>query len=132
MAIKPVVRYMLLCDDWHLGATNDRRITVYGLMTNIHSVDDPPYPLLFEELCVFLVLTDGYGQGEGKIVCVSEETGANVFRTPTRTIAFNPDPLETAGVSFRLRDCRFPQAGMYSIQFWFDAELVEERPLRLR
>ena len=65
MAIKPVVRYMLLCDDWHLDAANDRRITVYGLMTNIHATDEPPYPLLLEELCVFLVLTEGYGQGEG-------------------------------------------------------------------
>lgn len=132
MAIKPVVRYMLLCDDWHLDAANDRRITVYGLMTNIHATDEPPYPLLLEELCVFLVLTEGYGQGEGKIVCVSEETGNGVFQTSGRMISFDPDPLETSGVSFRVRDCRFPHAGLYSIQFWFDGELVEERPLRMR
>lgn len=132
MAIKPVVRYMLLCDDWQMDPANPRRVTVYGVMSNVHSTDDPPYPLLIEELCVFLVLTEGYGQGEGKIVCVSEETGAGVFRTPGRTIVFGSDPLEIAGVSFRLRDCRFPQAGLYSIQFWFDGELVDEQPLRMR
>ena len=48
MAIKPVVRYMLLCDDWQLDSENNRRITVYGLMTNVHSIDEPPYPLLLE------------------------------------------------------------------------------------
>lgn len=132
MAIKPVVRYMLLCDDWELDPTNQRRMTVYGLMSNLHSTDDPPYPLLLEEMCVLLVLTDGYGQGEGAIVCVSEDSGSGVFRTPGRAIAFGADPLEVAGVSFRLRNCRFPRAGLYSIQFWFEGELVEERPLRMR
>ncbi len=132
MAIKPVVRYMLLCDDWELDPTNQRRMSVYGLVSNVHSIDDPPYPLLLEELCVFLVLTDGYGQGEGKIICVSEDTGQRIFGTPNRTIVFGPDPLEVAGVSFRLRGCRFPQSGLYSIQFWFEDELVEERPLRMR
>lgn len=132
MAIKPVVRYMLLCNDWELDPTNQRRITVHGLMSNIHSTDDPAYPLLVEELCVLLILTDGYGQGEGKIVCVAEDTGSGVFRTPSRSIVFGTDPLEVAGVSFRLRDCRFPDPGLYSIQFWYEGELVEERPLRMR
>src|SRR5207302_9747394 len=72
MAIKPVVRYMLLCDDWHLDPDNNRRVTVVGLISNIHALDDPPYPLLYPELCVFLALTEGRGEGEGKIICVYE------------------------------------------------------------
>jgi hypothetical protein len=123
---------MLLCDSWELDPANDRRITVYGLMSNIHALDDPPYPLFLEEMCVLLVLTEGHGQGEGKIVCVFEETESPVFHTPDRTITFGTDPLEIRGVSFRIRDCSFPQAGLYSIQFWFDGELVEKRPLRMR
>jgi hypothetical protein len=57
VAIKPIVRYMLLCDNWQLDPTNNRRITIHGLMINVHSSIDPPYPLLLEEFCVFLVLT---------------------------------------------------------------------------
>ena len=132
MAIKPVVRYMLLCDDWRLDPANNRRITIIGLISNIRALDDPPYPLLYRELCVFLALTEGYGQGQGKIVCVYEESGAVVFETRLRPIAFGPDPLEVVGVPFRIRDCTFPSAGIYFVQFWYEGELVEERPLRMR
>jgi hypothetical protein len=132
MAIKPVVRYMLLCDDWRLEPGTSLRITILGLVSNIHAIDDPPYPLLYKEMCVFLALTEGYGQGQGKIVCVYEETGQTAFETRTRPIPFGSDPLEVVGVPFRIRDCLFPQPGMYSVQFWYEGELVEERPLRLR
>lgn len=132
MAVKPVVRYMLLCDDWRLDPANNRRITIVGLVTNIHAIDDPPYPLLYEELCVLLVLTEGRGQGQAKIACVHEETGERAFETRTRPIQFGPDPLEVIGVPFRIRDCLFPRSGLYSIQFWYDDELIEERPLRMR
>jgi hypothetical protein len=42
MAIKPVVRYMLVCDGWEI---REKRITINGLVSNIHSVDDPAFPL---------------------------------------------------------------------------------------
>lgn len=132
MAIKPVVRYMLLCDDWRLDPQNNRRVTIIGLISNIHAIEDPPYPLFYREMCVFLALTEGRGQGEGNIVCVVEESGQKVFETRARPISFPPDPLEVVGVPFRIRDCSFPQAGLYSVQFWYEGELVEERPMRMR
>jgi len=132
MAIKPVVRYMILCDDWRSDLDNNRRVTIIGLLSNVHALDDPPYPLFYREMCVFLALTEGYGQGEGKIVCVDEESGQGVFETRARSIPFGSDPLEVVGVPFRIHDCSFPKAGLYSIQFWFEGELVEERPLRMR
>ncbi len=132
MAINPVVRYMLLCDDWRLNGPDNRRVTIVGLIWNIHSVEEPPYPLFYRELCVFLALTEGRGQGEGHIVCVFEDTGDKVFETRKRPIPFPPDPLEVVGVPFRIRDCSFPQAGRYSVQFWYDGVMVEERPLRMR
>ncbi|HEY3963138.1 MAG TPA: hypothetical protein VGM05_01190 [Planctomycetaceae bacterium] len=132
MAIKPVVRYMLLCDDWNIDPTDNRRVTIIGLISNIHSLDDRPYPLFYREICVFLALTDGYGEGQGKIVCVYEETGQPIFETRARPIRFGSDALEIIGVPFRIRDCSFPHSGLYSVQFWYDEEMVEERPLRLR
>jgi hypothetical protein len=132
MAIKPVVRYMLLCDDWQVDPDNQRRVTIIGLISNIHALEDPPYPLFYRELCVFLALTEGRGQGEGKIVCIFEETGQRIFETHSRPISFGPDPLEIVGVPFRIRDCTFPQAGLYALQFWYAGEVVEERFLRLR
>jgi hypothetical protein len=132
MAISPIVRYMLLCDDWRLDGQNNRRVTIIGLIWNIHSVEEPAYPLFYREFCVFLALTEGRGQGEGHIVCVFEETGQKVFETRKRPIQFRRDPLEVVGVPFRIRDCSFPQPGLYSVQFWYDGVMVEERPLRMR
>lgn len=132
MAIKPVVRYMLLCDDWQLDPASNRRINIIGLISNIRALDDPPYPLRYREFCVFLALTDGHGQGEAKIVCVFDETGEKIFETGSRSVSFGSDPLEIVGVPFRICDCIFPRAGLYRVQFWYEGELVEERPLRLR
>src|SRR5436305_3169665 len=103
MPIKPVVRYMLLCDDWRLNPGNNRRVTIIGLISNIRALGDPPYPLFYREMCVFLALTEGRGQGEGKIVCGFresgfEETGRLIFETRGRPISFGPDPLEVVGV----------------------------------
>jgi hypothetical protein len=132
MAITPVVRYMILCEDWRFDPPGSKRIIIAGLLINIHALDDPPFPLLYREMCVLLQLTDGHGQGEGKIVCVHEESGEKVFETNPRTITFGPDPLAVVGMSFRIKDCPFPRPGLFSVQFWYEGELVEERPLRLR
>lgn len=132
MAIQPVVRYMIPCEDWHVEADNPRRITIVGLISYIDSLDDPPYPLLLHEICVFLLLTGGRGNGRAKIRCIFEESGQTAFETPWRSIEFGPDPVDIANFGFRIHDCPFPRAGVYSIQFWFDGELIEERPIKLR
>ncbi len=132
MDVAPIVRYMLLCDDWRVDEDNDHRITIVGLLTSIYALDDPPYPLRYREFCVFLTLASGRGVGEGHIVCISEDTDEPVFATRRRTITFGPDPLEVIGVPFRIRDCTFPRAGRYSVQFWYNGVMLEERPLQLR
>jgi hypothetical protein len=123
---------MLLCDDWQLDPANARRVTIVGLISSIRALDEPPYPLLYREMCVFLMVTEGRGQGEGKIVCVFEETGQKIFETSSRPIVFGDDPLEITGIPFRICNCQFPFPGLYSVQFWYDEVQVEERPLRMR
>ena len=132
MTILPLVRYMLLCEDWSVDPANPLRISIAGLISNIKSVGDPAYLLLYRELCVFLALTEGRGQGEGHTVCVFEDAGQKIFETAKRPIQFGSDPLEVVGVPFRIRDCVFPFPGVYAIQFWYDGKKLDERPLRLR
>ena len=132
MAVLPTVRYMILCEDWAVDIINPRRINIFGLLSNIHSVDFPAYPLLYKEMCVFLALAEVRGTATARIVCLFEETGQCVFETSERSIAFRNDPLEVVAVPFRIRDCIFPQKGIYLLQFWYNNYLVEEKPLRLR
>lgn len=132
MALNPLVRYMILCDDWGTDSANPQRVNIFGLLTNIRPIDQPPYPLFYKELCVFLVLTEGRGTGSGQITCVYEETGQKTFETPRRELSFGTDPLQVVGVPFRIRECPFPRAGLYLVQFWYNGEKLDERPLRLR
>lgn len=53
----PVVRYLILCEDVHTEPAELQRVTLVGLLSSIRSVDDPPYPLLYQEFCAFLQLT---------------------------------------------------------------------------
>lgn len=101
-------------------------------VSSIRSEDQPPYPLLVPKLCVFLSLAGGRGTGEVAIVCVSEDTGQVIFATPKHRVTFPADPLTVVGVPFRILDCPFPSAGLYSVQFWYNDTKVEERPLLLR
>jgi len=128
----PILRYMILCQDWGRDPSNPLRINIYGVLSNIYALDDPPYPLLYREFCVLLMLTGGRGTGDGQIICVFEDTGQRIFGSPKQPITFGPDPLDVIGVAFRLSDCSFPAPGLYSVQFWYNDVLVEERPLLLR
>jgi len=132
VAVVPVVRYMLLCEDCQVDPQNSRRVNIIGLISNIRSLESPPFPILCRELCVFLALTEGRAPGESQIVCVFEETGQRVFGSPKRTISFGADPLEVGMLLFRIRDCPFPVPGRYVIQFWYDGIMVEQRPLLVR
>ena len=132
MAVVPIVRYMILCEDWSVDPNNAQRVNIQGLLTNIDSIDEPPFPLLFPEICVLLALTEGRRTGTARIICTFEDTGQRIFGTPTRSVFLGDDPLEVVGVPFRIRDCIFPQAGLYSVQFWYNDLKIDERPLRLR
>jgi hypothetical protein len=122
---------MILCDDWEADEDNDLRLNIYGLLMNIEPLEFPPYPL-YRDICVVLALTEVRGIGAGKIRAVFEETGEPVFEIPDRRISFGTDPLAITGVTFRILRCPFPRAGVYSIQFLYNGDVVEERPLRLR
>jgi hypothetical protein len=132
MSLLPIVRYMIVCNDWRTDPARSHLINIAGLLYNIRPTGNPPYPLRYPELCVFLALTDCRGQADGWIVCENEDTGQRVFASPRRPITFGPDPLEVVGVPFRIRQCPFPRPGLYSIQFWYNDTQVEQRLVNLR
>ena len=131
----PVVRYMIPCDDVSVDETKSHCVHVECVMGNILSHEDPPFPLVREQICIYLVLTEGHGMGVGQIrvAFVDDEPERLLFGSPEYTIDFRGHtPLELLSVVFRIRDCVFPRAGRYSVQFWYNDRKVEERPLRLR
>ena len=131
----PVVQYMILCDDVRVDPENPTCVHVDCLMGNIKSLEDPPFPLLREMLCVYLVLTECHGTrvAQIRVAYTDGEQEQPLFGSPPRQLDFaGHSPLDQLGVVFRLEGCPFPQAGRYAVQFWYNDHKVEERPLRLR
>ncbi len=130
--VQPVVRYLIICEDVQTDPDNPRRVTLVGLISAIRSLEEPPFPLLYRELCVFLQLTGCRGAAEGRLEIQHADSGQMVFRTRTRTIPLGSDPLEIVGVTFRIRNCLFQDPGLYWVQFWYDERMLAQQALLLR
>jgi hypothetical protein len=122
----------IVCEDVQTDLDNPRRVTLAGLISAIRSLEEPPFPLLYRELCIFLQLTGCRGGAEGRVEVQHADSGQVVFRTGTRTIPFGNDPLEIVGVTFRIRDCLFPEPGLYWVRFWYNETMISQQPLLLR
>jgi hypothetical protein len=130
--VHPTVRYLIVCEDVQTDPDNSRRVTLVGLVSAIRSSEQPPFPLWYREICVFLQLTECRGPADGRIEIHHADSGEVVFRTRTRTIPFGSDPLEVVGTTFRIRNCLFAHPGLYWIQFWYNEQMIAQQPLLLR
>ncbi len=131
--LPPLVRHMLLCEDVGRDPANENRIAIFGLTSIIRSLEAPPFPLTFPLLCVYLVLTDGRGEGEGQIVAVAANEDAPVFASPRHHFDFTgTSPLDILAATFRIRDCIFPRAGLYWIEFRYNGQTIAREPLVVR
>jgi len=130
--IEPTVRYLIPCEDVQADADNPRRVTLVGLINAIRSLDEPPFPLLYRGMCVFLQLTECRGPAECRIELQHADTGQVIFRTRTRSIPFGADPLEVFGAIFRMRNCLFQESGLHWVQFWYNGKMLAQQPLVLR
>lgn len=130
--IQPVVRYLIICEEVQVDPAHPRRVTLVGLLSAIRSLQTPPFPLVYKEICVFLQLTECRGSAEARVEIQHADSAQVVFRTRTRTVPFGSDPLEVVGATFRIRNCVFPECGLYWIQFWYNEEIIAQQPLLLR
>lgn len=130
--LHPTVRYLILCEDVQIDPENSRRVTLIGLISAIRSLEQPPFPFLYREICVFLQITECRGPADGRIEIQHADSGQVVFRTRTRTIPFGNDPLEVSATTFRIRNCQFQEPGLYWFQFWYNDEMIAQQALLLR
>jgi hypothetical protein len=132
--VRPVVRYLIVCEDIRTDPANPRRATLVNVISAIRSADQPAFPLLYRELCVFVQLTECRGSTGVAVTIVHAETGQFGYPGPAQpwAVALPNDPLEVVGLRFRIRDIPFPLPGLYWVQFWCGGELLAQQPLVLR
>jgi hypothetical protein len=128
----PVVRYLVVCEDVQVDPGNPRRVSLIGLISTLISRNEPAFPLLYPELCIFLQVAGCRGPAEGHVALVHADSGETVFSTRTRTIPFGTDPLEIVAVTFRIRHCLFENPGLYWVQFWYNQVMLAQQPVLLR
>ncbi len=129
--VTPVVRCLIPCEDIRVEPTDARKVSLVNLIHAIRSQASPPYPVTQPELCVFVQLTGCRGSGEVAIQIVHADSGRVISSSPTRTAQLSTDPLAVVGLSFRMRACSFPEAGLYYIRFCYNDTPLAEQPLLL-
>jgi hypothetical protein len=127
-----VVRNLVVCENIVSHHDNAIKVDLLGVVANLHVADPLSEHFLFAELCIYAALSEARGTATLQVRCVQHPEGNLVFTTPLYRQEFRNDPLEVIGLPFRVRRCRFPQLGLYAFQLWYNAEMLEERFVRLR
>jgi hypothetical protein len=127
----PVVRHMIVCEDIPVDPANPRRVTLVNLLTTIRSPSQPPFPLRYPKLCVYVQLAVWRGTGEARLQIEQADTQTAIFQTPLQRVSFGNDPLQVFNLSFRVRNCTFPSAGLYWVQLWYNNLVLHRESLKL-
>src|SRR5437867_1353639 len=128
MAKKPVlprVHAIVLCDRIEDVPDEEDVFNLLGVRTRIYA-DSFPYTHL--RLYVYLQLTGHVGSADGSITVLHPRTDQELFNSPLPTIQFR-GPLVLLPLYARIRNCTFPEPGIYFVQVVFDGKLLGERLL---
>ena len=129
--IHPVVRYLIACENVMIDPDDPNRVSLLNLLSAIRSLGDPPYPLRFPELCLYLQLSGCRGPADGRIDIVHADSDRTIFRSRTRHPV--PDrPARSRRPLFSYPGLRFPEAGLYWLQFWYNQYPIAQAPLLLK
>ncbi len=126
----PIVRHFIACEDIQRGSSPER-FTLVQVITRIRSLGPVPFPLHYREICFLAICTACRGPARVQLRIVEEEPGVPIYSSPVRLVPFPNDPLQIVGLSFRVRNLTFPQAGWYQAQLWYNDVLWAEEPLGL-
>jgi hypothetical protein len=129
--VLPVVRHLLVCEDLIFDPAKPRSLTFKNLLSTIRSVSQPPYPLLYPQLCVYVQLSECRGAGEVQLRIEEADTNTLIYQTPKLKVSLGNDPLKRRGLPFRIRDLLFPSAGLYLVEFWYNDVKLEDETLLL-
>ena len=132
IAIAPVVRHMLLCDDVVEAPAGSGKVNLVGLITSIESRLDPPFPLNHPSLCVYVQMTNGRGRADVQVLIRLVESDRPVSGIRPRAVAFPPEPLPVHAMLFRILECRFPKPGLYQVEFRVGDQVLAQEPLLVR
>ena len=129
--IAPVVRQFVLCEDVRVDNSPFKRVTLVNLLHTIRSNGIPPFPYSQREFCAYLEISAVRG-GNLRIVISHASTNIIVFRTPDVPLGLDLDPRKMLSLSFRMRNCTFPSAGVYWVELWYNHTALVQQSILVR
>jgi hypothetical protein len=119
---------MLLCDDARARRDNPNKVDVYGLAGAIRFApsQSPPFR---HSLCVYAVLTEGRGAGQGRIALINADTAEETYTGHPFEIQFDANPLKPKGLIVRIPSCSFPEMGLYWVELRYNDHVIAQEPL---
>jgi len=117
----PTVLAMIVCDqvirDIHTG-----KVTIVGSFNQISGSD---FPLVHSNFAIYVAITEGQGQYEGKLRFSIAETDDAVLEASG---PFTLDhPLQVAELNFHVQALPLPKPGKYRIEFFANGERLTGR-----
>ncbi len=117
----PIGLAIVICDQ----IIEDKLTHKKSLIGIFNQIATPTFPCRHPRMAVFVSLTEGRGAYDVRLRMVHEETATAIGEVKGQ-IQF-ADMNMVAELNFELLNVTFPQAGLYSIEFYCDDNLVLER-----
>jgi hypothetical protein len=124
--IVPVAQALYLCDG-HLGVPGGKADLV-GLFNSIRAT---AYPHVQKQFVVFARLLQGLGHVPFYVDIRFAPTQQLIHVSSTHTLHF-PDRDTVVEMALTLKGVRFPQAGIYLVELFCDAQWVADTTLLLQ
>lgn len=118
---KPIVLGMIICDTVIEDKLTNKK-TLIGLFNRINS---PKTPCVHPCVNVFLCLTEGIGEYDGKLRCINVTTDKPILEIGGK-INFK-DIKEVIELNFELQGIMFPSFGEYRFEFFCNGDPLISR-----
>ncbi|MFH1706544.1 MAG: hypothetical protein ABIF71_01300 [Planctomycetota bacterium] len=123
--IKPVPLAMVLCD----GIIIDKRTEKKSLIGIFSNMVAGKFPFRAQHFSIYIALTDGHGQYEGRLVC-TDQNGVEIFAAKG-PIEFRGGAKAVVEMVYDIAGLAFPSEGTYSFALLCGDEPVIARECRV-
>ena len=122
----PDVLSMIVCDQIITDRMTGKQ-SLIGMFSRIHARG---FPASHPQLCVYVALTEGYGETEFTIRVVDSNDERPPIVEGKGKVRFK-DPRAIANLALQFHGLTFPASGEYRVQLYSSGELLREARLEL-
>lgn len=122
----PDVIALLVCDQIITDRLTGKQ-SLIGMFSKIHARG---FPAAHPQLCVFVALTEGYGETEFTIRIADADDARPPIVEGRGKVRFQ-DPRAIANLALQFHGLTFPKPGPYRVQLFSNGELLREARLEI-